>query len=43
VAEGEVADVFASLQSVIEKAGGTFEKTPVPLKQSTKEAEKADK
>lgn len=32
-----------SVQAAIEKAGGTFVKTATPLKQSTKEAEKADK
>ena len=32
-----------SVQAAIEKAGGTFEKVPTPLKKSTKEAEKADK
>ncbi|MFZ1361178.1 MAG: 50S ribosomal protein L15 [Candidatus Saccharimonadales bacterium] len=32
-----------SVQAAIAKAGGTFEKVPTPLKQSTKEAEKADK
>ncbi len=30
VAEGEVADVFASLKSVIEKAGGTFTTEEAP-------------
>jgi len=38
-----VARASKSVVAAIEKAGGTFEKTPVPLKQSTKEAEKADK
>lgn len=32
-----------SVQEAITKAGGTFEKVPVPIKQSEKEAEKADK
>ena len=32
-----------SVQEAITKAGGAFEKTPTPLKKSTKEAEKADK
>ena len=32
-----------SVQVAIEKAGGSFVKTATPLKQSTKEAEKADK
>lgn len=32
-----------SVVAAIEKAGGSFEKTATPLKQSTKEAEKADK
>lgn len=32
-----------SVEEAITKAGGTFEKVPVPLKQSEKEAEKADK
>lgn len=32
-----------SVQEAIKKAGGTFEKTATPLKQSSKEAEKADK
>ena len=33
----------ASVKAAIEKAGGTFEKTVVPVKKSEKEAEKADK
>lgn len=33
----------ASVLAAIEKAGGTFEKVETPLKQSAKEAEKADK
>ncbi len=32
-----------SVQEAIVKAGGTFEKVPTPLKQSAKEAEKAEK
>ncbi len=32
-----------SVKEAITKAGGSFEKTPTPLKKSTKEAEKADK
>ena len=32
-----------SVQEAITKAGGTFEKVPTPIKQSVKEAEKADK
>lgn len=32
-----------SVQAAITKAGGTFEKTATPIKQSAKEAEKADK
>jgi large subunit ribosomal protein L15 len=32
-----------SVQDAIVKAGGTFEKTATPIKQSTKAAEKADK
>ncbi len=32
-----------SVQEAIKKAGGTFEKIATPLKQSSKEAEKADK
>lgn len=32
-----------SVQDAIAKAGGTFEKTATPIKQSTKVAEKADK
>ena len=38
-----VSGASKSVQAAITKAGGTFAKTPVPLKQSTKEAEKADK
>jgi large subunit ribosomal protein L15 len=32
-----------SVQQALEKVGGTFEKTDTPIKQSEKEAEKADK
>ena len=32
-----------SVQTAIEKAGGSLEKVPTPLKQSAKEAEKAEK
>lgn len=32
-----------SVQEAVAKAGGTFEKVPTPVKQSTKEAEQADK
>jgi large subunit ribosomal protein L15 len=32
-----------SVQEAVTKAGGSFVKTPTPLKKSTKEAEKADK
>jgi large subunit ribosomal protein L15 len=38
-----VAGASKSVQAAIVKAGGTFTKTAVPLKQSTKDAEKADK
>jgi large subunit ribosomal protein L15 len=38
-----VSGASKSVQAAITKAGGTFVKTAVPLKQSTKEAEKADK
>jgi large subunit ribosomal protein L15 len=51
IARGELTakvtlKVQGASKSVVEavvKAGGTFEKTPTPLKKSTKEAEKADK
>lgn len=33
----------ASVQAAVEKAGGTFEKVATPIKQSSKEAEKADR
>lgn len=33
----------ASVQEAVKKAGGAFTKTATPIKQSTKEAEKADK
>ncbi len=38
-----VAAASASVVAAIEKAGGTFEKTAVPLRQSTKQAEATDK
>lgn len=38
-----VAGASKAVQAAIAKAGGTFVKTAVPLKQSTKEAEKSDK
>lgn len=51
IARGEVTEKVTlkvqaaskSVQAAITKAGGAFEKTPTPLKKSTKEAEKADK
>jgi large subunit ribosomal protein L15 len=51
IARGELTEkvtlrVQAASKSVLEavsKAGGTFEKVPTPLKQTVKEAEKADK
>jgi len=39
----KVAGASKSSQEAIAKAGGAFEKTPVPLKQSTKVAEAGDK
>jgi large subunit ribosomal protein L15 len=39
----KVAGASASVVTAIEKAGGSFTKTPVPLKKSTKEAEASDK
>lgn len=39
----KVQAASASVKAAITKAGGTFEKTATPLKQSTKEAEKTDK
>ncbi|MFZ1249826.1 MAG: 50S ribosomal protein L15 [Candidatus Microsaccharimonas sp.] len=39
----KVAGVSKSSQEAIVKAGGSFEKTAVPLKQSTKAAEASDK
>jgi len=39
----QVAGASKSVQAAIVKAGGTFVKTSVPLKQSTKEAEQSDK
>jgi large subunit ribosomal protein L15 len=38
-----VAGASKSAQAAIVAAGGTFEKTPVPVKQSTKAAEASDK
>ena len=38
-----VAGASKSVQAAITKAGGTFVKTAVPLKQTTKDAEEADK
>jgi large subunit ribosomal protein L15 len=38
-----VSGASKSVQAAITKAGGTFVKTAVPLRQSTKEAELADK
>ncbi len=51
IARGEITEKVTlkvqgaskSVQAAITTAGGTFEKTPTPLKKSTKEAEKADK
>lgn len=39
----KVQAASASVQAAIKKAGGTFEKIATPIKQSGKEAEKADK
>lgn len=39
----KVQGASKSVQEAIKKAGGTFEKVATPLKQSSKEAEKADK
>ena len=39
----KVQGASKSVQEAIVKAGGTFEKVPTPLKQSTKEAEANDK
>jgi large subunit ribosomal protein L15 len=39
----QVAGASASVVAAIEKAGGSFKKTPVPLRQSTKEAEASEK
>jgi large subunit ribosomal protein L15 len=39
----KVQAASSSVVEAIKKAGGTFEKTPTPIKKSTKEAEKADK
>lgn len=38
-----VSGASKSVIAAVEKAGGTFVKTPVPLKKSTKEAEATDK
>lgn len=38
-----IAKVSKSVEEAILKAGGAFVKTPVPIKQSTKEAEASDK
>lgn len=38
-----IANVSKTAEAAIVKAGGTFVKTPVPLKQSTKDAEASDK
>lgn len=39
----KVQGASKSVQETIKKAGGTFEKVATPIKQSSKEAEKADK
>ena len=39
----KVQGASKSVQEAIKKAGGTFEKIATPIKQSSKEAEKADK
>ena len=39
----KVQGASKSVQEAVKKAGGSFEKVVTPLKQSTKEAEKADK
>jgi large subunit ribosomal protein L15 len=39
----QVAAASKSVEEAIKKAGGAFVKTPVPLRQSTKEAEASDK
>jgi large subunit ribosomal protein L15 len=39
----QVAGASKSVEEAIKKAGGVFVKTPVPLRQSTKEAEANDK
>ena len=39
----KVAGASKSVQAAIEKAGGSFEKTPVPLRQSTQQVEASDK
>ena len=38
-----VQGASASVKTAVEKAGGTFEAVPTPIKKSEKEAEKADK
>lgn len=51
IARGELSEkvtlrvqgASASVKTAIEKAGGTFEAVPTPIKKSAKEAEKADK
>lgn len=51
IARGELSEkvtlrvqgASASVKTAIEKAGGTFEAVPTPIKKSEKEAEKADK
>jgi large subunit ribosomal protein L15 len=39
----KVAGASKSVQAAVEKAGGSYEKTAVPLKESTKQAEAGDK
>lgn len=39
----KVQAASASVKAAVEKAGGTFEAVPTPIKKSEKEAEKADK
>lgn len=39
----KVTGASKAVVEAVVKAGGSFEKTPVPMKQTTKEAEKADK
>lgn len=38
-----IANISKTAEAAVVKAGGAFVKTPVPLRQSTKEAEAADK